>query len=132
MTRKTTVCATFTEKLAIKVLLDERLHPVEGTDRFRYEDGWSDGIVAYEVRKDSLPAKEALSGNVTAKIRNECFGKLHNYGKKLGAPSSSVKLRVEVLEERLYRLLNWMTLHGGLPPKQCDTILNGVPEETGE
>ena len=122
MTRKTTVCATFTEKLAIKALLDERLHPVEGTDKFRYEDGWSDESIAKAVR-------EALSANITAKIRNECFGKLHNCGKKSGQTSSSIKLRVERLESQLVYLLDWMQHYGGLPAQERDAIINCVVRE---
>ena len=104
MTRKTTICATFVEKLAIKALLDERLHAVEGTDKFRYEDGWDDERVAKWVR-------DALSGKITAKIRNECFGKLHNCGKKSGRATTSLKVRLAVLEEQLKRLIVILALH---------------------
>ena len=121
MTRKTTICATFTEKLAIKALLDERLHPVEGTETgtgaylFRYEEGWNDEVVAKTVR-------EALSANITAKIRNECFGKLHNQGKKSGQVSGSTKARVEMLEAKLELLIDWMQAYGGLPQAERDLI----------
>ena len=127
MTRKTTVCATFPEKLAIKALLDERLHPVEGTDKFRYEDGWDDERVAKWVR-------EALSGNVTANIRHECFGKLHNYGKKSDRANTGLKLRVERLESQLELLLDWMQDNTSLLKLERDTINNGVAlkEETDE
>ena len=121
MTRKTTVCATFTEKLEIKALLDERLHPVEGTNLFRYEDGWNDDIVAKTVRL-------ALSDTIAAKIRNECFGKLHNYGKKPGKPSTGLKARVAQLEERLQRLADFTTTTA----EEYADIIGCDTEETSE
>ncbi len=101
MTRKTTVCATFPEKLAIKALLDERLHPVEGTELFRYEDGWNDEVVA-------KTAHERLAGNIVAKIRTECFGKLFNHGRTPGRVNASLKVRVALLEGQLERLIDWV------------------------
>ncbi len=114
MTRKPTICATFLEKLAIKALLDERLHAVEGTDMFRYEEGWNDEVVAKTVR-------EELSDNIAAKIRTECFGKLHNHGRKLAAPSGGLKLRITVLEDRFQRALSCMKL----TPEEWEFILAG-------
>ena len=108
MTGKTPIYATFPEKLAIKALLDERLHPVEATDHFRYEDGWSDEVVAKTVR-------EALSANVAAKVRNECFGKLHNHGRTARSiVRAGTKARLERLEKRFERHLDWEQSLGGL------------------
>ena len=127
MTGKTPIYATFPEKLAIKALLDERLHPVEGTGLFRYEDGWNDEVVAKTVR-------EALNISVAAKIRTDCFGKLHNCGKKSGTPKTIVKLRVERLESQLELLLDWMQDNTSLLKSERDVITNGVvlKEEPGE
>ncbi len=102
MTRKTAISATFTEKLAIKTLLDERLHPVDGTvpELFRYEEGWNDERVAHHINP-------LLGSNHTAKIRCECFGKL--YGKQ---PTKRVKYeeRLTVLEGQFQRALLCMKL----------------------
>ncbi len=112
MTRKPTICATFLEKLAIKAMLDERLHPVDGTELFRYEEGWNDGVTAHYINP-------TLSGNITAKIRNECFGKLH--GK---TPMKRVKLeeRVRLLESQLKLTLDWMQSFAVLTQAERDII----------
>ena len=99
MTRKKTISATLTEKIAIMEILHERLHAVEGTDLFRYEDGWSDEMVAIEVNID-------LNANHASKVRAELFGKLFKQSRPT-IVSRRLADRVTVLEGQFQRLLDW-------------------------
>ena len=103
MTRKTNERPNFEEKLALFELLKQRLHPVEGTDKFRYEEGWDDEVVAKTVNT-------RLEANATAFVRKESkqFGLLI---RQSSASSATTKTRVTALEEKLNRLIAILALH---------------------
>jgi len=83
--------------MEIHKVLEERLHPCDdGTDRFRYEDGWSDERVSQSI-------DERLTKSSTATVRKEMFGEL----KKAYNVRSRHRLggRITALENQLRRLL---------------------------
>ena len=95
--RKPGNMATFAEKMKIHEILIERLHPVEGTDLFRYEDGWSDLRVSQTVR-------DTLTGSPAATVRKEVFGQLM-YAQG-GSPRREHERRITALENQLRRLMS--------------------------
>jgi len=117
-TKKKVINATFTEKLQIKEILDQRLHSIEGTDMFRYEEGWSDLRVGQEVNKRLTDAPAAY-------IRSECFGKLKRAS--YGTSNKAHELRVTALEHQLRRLMDILSVNAD----ERATVLGNV-ETNGE
>ena len=91
--------ATFAEKMDIHEILSDRLHSIEGSNLFRYEEGWSDLRVSQVVRSN-------LTASPTAKIRKDMFGQLM-YAQG-GRTKSEHEKRITALENQLRRLIDWM------------------------
>ncbi len=93
----TKIHATLAEKLAVNLILAERLHPIEGSDLFRYEEGWTDYRIAQEVHP-------RLGSNNVRGVRLEMFGPLQ----RTFSPTTpnALEARVTLLENQLRRILD--------------------------
>jgi hypothetical protein len=89
--------STLAEKMAIKELLDQYLHPIENTKFFRYEDSWNDQRIAGEINP-------ALTFTHAKFVRLQMFGSLKKQGRgKSNSPR--LKGRVDVLETQIRKLV---------------------------
>ena len=98
--------ATYLQRKLIDEILSKRLHAIEGTSLFRYEEGWDDERVAKEINPQ-------LTSSATTYVRNAVYGKLQKTRRvQVGTVT---KVRVERLEYQLVLLLDWMQAYGGVP-----------------
>lgn len=85
------VTPTVKEKYRVFSLLRENIQLIDGSEKVKYADGWSDTKVA-----------EAVGGNVkashVARFRREAIGDLQPHKVPKGAISSSTKARVLAIE----------------------------------
>ncbi len=108
--RKKTISANLTEQIAIRDVLAERLHLVEGQfdhkDRqiYRYEDGWSDEMVAKAV-------DERLGQSHGYYVRMSQFGPIKRRQMPrlvaLDERFQAVTKRITIVEHQLRRMIKY-------------------------
>ncbi len=120
MTRKTVVTSDLTQQIAMRDIMLERLHPVEGRvdnkgrPLWRYEDGWNDDVVAKE-------ADPTLNENHAAKVRMSQFGPvIKQQAAGHAATRHKLILRIEELEVRYNRLVVQFHRHVAFTTKNAE------------
>ena len=101
MENKKIITASYVDKTHMHKLLNQYLHPIENTDKFRYEDGWDDEKIAKAV-------DPRFSAHHAQRIRMEVFGAIKrkiDYTKNL--TRSSLTEKIISLENQIRRLIEY-------------------------
>lgn len=80
------------------LLMQEHLHKIDGSDLWKYDEGWDDQRIVAEVGGSSGPTK-------VSNLRLELFGKLQT--KVFGAPAvdlGPIEKQLHELESKLHKL----------------------------
>ena len=101
MTKKSIVSSSYIDKRAIHELLNKYLHPIENSDKYRYEDTWNDERIAKSVNPE-------FGAWHAQRVRTEVFGQLVARGVSINpGKRNTLLLRITTLENQVRRLITY-------------------------
>ncbi len=122
MTKSNVKHASYTDKTKMHELMSKYLHPVTGTDYYRYEDTWNDDRIAKSINKN-------FSKWHVQTLRVEVFGKLKARGQSANLSKGRASAtRITALENQIRRLI----IYCGCNAQETANILGNAENNGSE